>query len=100
MQEVPKELLPENVNVVDHYPRLWGWLCRGMWGLVQWCEQYVDAHMWGCPTDQFRAAADRINKFCDEADAEKIAGGYHIDYSKNRRTNLKTQIGEDQPEIT
>lgn len=80
--------LATNVNPIDHYPRLWAWLCRGMWGLVQWCEEYTKVHMWGCPTEQFRTAANRILAFCDECDREGLTGGTHTDYSKNRRTKL------------
>lgn len=74
------------LNPNEHYQRLWGWLCRGLWGIVHWCEEYTAASMWGCPTDQFRAAAARIIEFCDKCDEKKISGGTHIDYSSRRKT--------------
>lgn len=83
--------LARNVDPINHYPRLWGWLCRGLWGLVQWCEEYADSYMWGCPTDQFRAAAARIVAFCDKCDTEKLTGGNHIDYSFRRLKLTKDQ---------
>lgn len=102
MRDVPPNAdappgLATNVDPINHYPRLWGWLCRGIFGIIQWCEEYTKSHMWGCPTEQFRHAADRINKFCDLCDQEKLTGGYHIDYSKNRRKLLKDQRAPEDP---